>query len=409
MQTGIEIIQKAYQSSQAKYMNDLNHYKQLNEKSMERQLELEQKNSQLSKKISELDKIILFLKNENQHLTVNFNALSVRHSNLKKTTSQLEAFRKSMVNMIQNSPGMGEKLDEPVPEFTTSLSSGTMTNVHEDSNRFSHSTAEKPQHSNSYQNKFHLSFDEKLLQRNDMNKVTKSELLEHKPSYSTLTATNSEILDSVDQLELHTLPNRHVDDMPNRNIDRLDNGSGGALERIRKLENIGLGLIHTNGKDYDSTEQSYFTDSTIPLENNMDLSGSSADKSGLLTLELLNPQSQIYMNKLEFPHTREIPTQHDTKSANKPTNDANHANQSSPQSIPEKETAQSIDDPALIYKQIQQRLTQKGFDEFANIIGLFNNGHKNANEAVNEIRRIVGDEVLCAKMTRLIYEAANPQ
>ncbi|KAI8924893.1 hypothetical protein BC831DRAFT_463309 [Entophlyctis helioformis] len=105
LRAGIDLVQDAYTRQAAALKHQVTHWKHVASQHKEQNATLEAQVSVLSRRVAELEHALASQASEKKALVASKAALMDRYNALKKSASQLDAFRKSIVSMVEYSPG----------------------------------------------------------------------------------------------------------------------------------------------------------------------------------------------------------------------------------------------------------------------------------------------------------------
>ncbi|KAI8905044.1 hypothetical protein EDD86DRAFT_212123 [Gorgonomyces haynaldii] len=135
LRSGIDMIQDAFLRQQTQLKHEVNHYKHLAQERKEHEQLLETQVHNLTRRVSELEHALSAATNDKKNLLASKNALMDRYTALKQSATQLEAFRKNMIQMVQSIPGAPlsfstdqDSLQENNLEQTLRASQGSRSN-----------------------------------------------------------------------------------------------------------------------------------------------------------------------------------------------------------------------------------------------------------------------------------------
>ncbi|KAH6594459.1 hypothetical protein BASA50_006706 [Batrachochytrium salamandrivorans] len=104
LRTGVDLIQDAYTRQAAILKHENAHYKHIAAQHKEQSSTLNAQVTTLSRRVAELERALSIQASEKKALIASKGALLDRYNSVKKSASQLEAFRKSIVSMVEYSP-----------------------------------------------------------------------------------------------------------------------------------------------------------------------------------------------------------------------------------------------------------------------------------------------------------------
>eukprot|EP00842_Homolaphlyctis_polyrhiza_P002792 jgi/Hompol1/3513/HPOL_006579-RA len=110
LRAGIDLVQDAFTRNTAALKHEITHWKHVAMQHKEQSSTLDAQVGTLSRRISELERMLIAQTSEKKALIASKNALLDRYNALKKSASQLESFRKSIVSMVEFSPAAQPQL-----------------------------------------------------------------------------------------------------------------------------------------------------------------------------------------------------------------------------------------------------------------------------------------------------------
>ncbi|KAJ3316039.1 hypothetical protein HDV04_000248 [Boothiomyces sp. JEL0838] len=391
-QAGVDLISSTFKQQQEIFKRDIKKQQAVIENITKQKQNLESQNHKLLTKLAEMERTILTLKQDNQNISNSYNNLSVRFATLKKSASQLEAFRKSIVSMIQNNP-----------VNMTLQSIDLPSDQHSDLDHSEYIEPNTKPHMNNYKESEETSKDfasqisselvsEDIVKmqhlppsKNSLVKQFEAEAL--RLSQRTDRDLSHDTLRAAQTASQATLSNN----------DKTYDEQQKEFQDIEKSVYLGLGLT-SNGSymvdTHPNAEQSYFAETF----DNPNEDGN--EKGDILPSDFL--EANKYKWEINEKITRVL-------ERNNTMNNIDHDVPTSSFDISPKalQTRDATLDTAVLYKKIQSALTPGQFDDFASVIGSFNAGEISPNETIHEIKSLIADNYLFDQMKSLIYEASK--
>ncbi|KAH6580194.1 hypothetical protein BASA61_009798 [Batrachochytrium salamandrivorans] len=468
LRTGVDLIQDAYTRQAAILKHENAHYKHIAAQHKEQSSTLNAQVTTLSRRVAELERALSIQASEKKALIASKGALLDRYNSVKKSASQLEAFRKSIVSMVEYSPAAQPHLSLDLDirqtgiDYAHTPSKSDMnqgkpgfSNIHHLTNDIHQVTSEPEipndnlrhsQGTNSSNSAFGKHASES---QNTLGASTGSRGYHAgKPEDSGVSSGGSAGLGGSTGHQQHTFDDRpaplqgnngYTTDDYERHLKTVATNAGTRYHTHQASDNLneyGPPLVESND-DHLTISANTGQDTTSYFDHNNTLrsidistqaldyslaSMTTHDKSGL-NLSVTRPSQEIVdpSRSTRGPALVSSGSVLDTVSAN-PNSTATesairttHFRSNSPTNNTYRKGADpapvashhaqvDMDAPTL-YRHIRDILTPASFELFATAVAAFNSGRVSASDTVAQVHRIVGSGELSRQMSRLIYDA----
>ncbi|KAJ3276837.1 hypothetical protein HDV01_002892 [Terramyces sp. JEL0728] len=384
IQAGLELITSSFKEQQENYKKDLKKQQAAIDNITKQKQNLEIQNTKLLAKLAEMERAIVTLRQDNQNISNSYNNLSMRFATLKKNASQLEAFRKSIVSMIQNNPvNMGfQNIDLPDQQSDLDQSEYMEPQLNCNVYKGSEETSKD----------FTSQISSELVSEDINMAPAKSSMVKQLEAEALRLSQRTDRELSRETLRAAQTPSQTTLSSNDKNYDDQKK----EFQDIEKSIYLGLGLTH---------DGSYLIDGNLNNDQSRFAENYDIPQDGLNANEDVLPTDFLEASKYKWEINERI-----TKVLER-SNTLNSLDQDTLRQFDITSKAlQNRDatlDTAVLYKKIQNALTPGQFEDFASVIGSFNAGEISVNETITEIKTLITDSYLFDQMKTLIYEATK--